>query len=269
MHALDLAAAVARMQRRELYRDARARRRCRAPARRGADRVDRGLVARRSTARPAPPSPPPRPACRRNSGSPCAPTARPLSSASSIVWPATNCSPIRRMARFTPARISGSPPRADQPGQRRRQAALAAGRRQPAGQQQAPGRGIHEQRRAVAEMGLPVAAADLVADQRVARLVVGNAQQRLGQAHQRHALLARERIFVDQPFDAAATALRAQPLDQPPCQRRRAPAWSRPAGWPRRSEAAGIRARAAGRRTLIASRSGLLNGGEDMSLISC
>ena len=29
-----------------------------------------------------------------------------------MVWPATNCSPIRRMARLTPVRISGSPPRA-------------------------------------------------------------------------------------------------------------------------------------------------------------
>ena len=94
----------------------------------------------------------------------------------------------------------------DQADQRRRQALLAAGRGQPPGQQQAPGRGIHEQRRAVAEMGAPVAAADLVADQRIARVVVGNAQQRLGQAHQRHALLARQRVFVDQPLDAAATA---------------------------------------------------------------
>ena len=29
-----------------------------------------------------------------------------------MVWPATNCSPIRRMAMLTPVRISGSPPRA-------------------------------------------------------------------------------------------------------------------------------------------------------------
>ena len=65
-------------------------------------------------------------------------------------------------------------------------------------------------------MGLPVAGADLVADQGIARLVVGNAQQRLGQAHQRHALLAGQRVFVDQGLDsAAAPGLFVQPLDQP------------------------------------------------------
>ena len=56
-------------------------------------------------------------------------------------------------------------------------------------------------------MGPPVAGADLVADQRVAGARVGDAQQRLGQAHQRHALLAGQRVFVDQPFDAAGAGL--------------------------------------------------------------
>ena len=37
--------------------------------------------------------------------------SRALSSASPMVWPATNCSPIRRMAMLTPVRIKGSPPR--------------------------------------------------------------------------------------------------------------------------------------------------------------
>ena len=59
-------------------------------------------------------------------------------------------------------------------------------------------------------MGRPVAVGHLVADQRVAGGVVGDAQQRLGEAHQRHAFLARERIFVDQPLDAAALVVRAQ-----------------------------------------------------------
>ena len=58
--------------------------------------------------------------------------------------------------------------------------------------------------------------ADLVADQRVAGCGVGDAQQRLGEAHQRHALLARQRIFLDQPLDAAGARARlaAQPLRQ-------------------------------------------------------
>ena len=106
----------------------------------------------------------------------------------------------------------------DQPRQGRRQPALAVGRGEAAGHQQAPGGGIHEQRRAATEMRLPVAAADLVSDQRVARRVVGNAQQRFGEAHQRHALLARQGIFVDQPFDAATGPLGPQDLDQPPRQ---------------------------------------------------
>ena len=79
----------------------------------------------------------------------------------------------------------------DQSDQRIRQRALARGPRQFAGDHQSPGRGVDEQRRAVTEMGAPVAAADLVADQRIARGAVGNTQQCFRQTHQRHALLAR------------------------------------------------------------------------------
>ena len=146
---------------------------------------------------------------------------RPFSSASSMVWPATNCSPIRRIARLTPWRISGSPPlatsrvsAADRPRSLCVEVSLPVSSRPQVA-------AFTNSDAALAEMGLPVAAADLVADQRIARLVVGNAQQRLGEAHQRHALLARQRVFVDQPFDAAAMALGAQPLDQPAGQRRR------------------------------------------------
>ncbi len=63
-------------------------------------------------------------------------------------------------------------------------------------------------------MRLPVAVGDLVADQRVARRGVGNAQQRFGEAHQRHAFLARKRVFVHQTFDAGALVLGAQRLNQ-------------------------------------------------------
>ncbi|MCY1235210.1 hypothetical protein D9M72_478170 [compost metagenome] len=87
-----------------------------------------------------------------------------------------------------------------------------------AGQQQAPGGGVDEQRRALAQVRLPVGAADLVADQRVTRGLVGNAQQRLGQAHQRHAFLRRQREFLDQAlhqaFAAGADLLLAQPGGQ-------------------------------------------------------
>ena len=114
----------------------------------------------------------------------------------------------------TPRRITGSPAARDQPGQRRRQAAVVGGRGQLAGDDQAPGGGVDEQRAAAAEMRAPVAVGDLVADQRVAGGGVGNAQQRLGEAHQRHAFLARQRIFLHQPLDAGALVLGAQRRDQ-------------------------------------------------------
>ena len=59
-------------------------------------------------------------------------------------------------------------------------------------------------------MALPVAGADLVADQRVAGRAIGYAQQRLGQAHQGHALLAGERVFLQQRLHNAARAFGAQ-----------------------------------------------------------
>ena len=99
----------------------------------------------------------------------------------------------------------------DRSRQRRSQALFAAGRHQTARQHQAPGRGVDEQRRAVADMGAPVAGRELVANERVAGGGVGNAQQGLGEAHQRHALLARERIFVDEALDAARPGLGPEP----------------------------------------------------------
>ena len=103
---------------------------------------------------------------------------------------------------------------ADQPGQRRGQAFFAAGGGQLAGQHQAPDGGVDEHRRRIAQVRMPVTAADLVANQRVTRGVVGNAQQRLGQAHQRHALLAGERELLHQRLHAAGVFLAAQALHQ-------------------------------------------------------
>ena len=89
---------------------------------------------------------------------------------------------------------------ANQPRQRLAQRLFAVRGHQPAGNQQAPGRRVDEQRRALPQVRLPLPAADLVADQRVARGGVGNAQQRLGQAHQRHAFLRRQRKLLQQPL---------------------------------------------------------------------
>ena len=118
------------------------------------------------------------------------------------------------MATSTPRADDRLAAAGDEAGQRRRQALLAGRRHEPAGQHEAPGRGVDEQRRALADMRAPVAGRELVADQRVARRGVGNAQQRLGEAHQRHALLARQRIFVDEPLDAARARLRPELGDE-------------------------------------------------------
>jgi len=63
-------------------------------------------------------------------------------------------------------------------------------------------------------MRAPVTGCDLVADQGIAGRIIGYAHQSFRQAHQCDALLAGERIFLDQPFDATATALFAHARDQ-------------------------------------------------------
>ncbi len=65
-------------------------------------------------------------------------------------------------------------------------------------------------------MRLPVAGGDLVADKGIARGCVGNAKQRLRKAHQRHAFLAGQRIFVHQPLDTRPGVLRPKRGDQLP-----------------------------------------------------
>ena len=70
-------------------------------------------------------------------------------------------------------------------------------------------------------MSAPFAAADLVGDEGVARRGVGNAQQRLGEAHQRDALLAGKLVFVHQALHQPRRRPRAQALDQASRQRAR------------------------------------------------
>ena len=59
-----------------------------------------------------------------------------------------------------------------------------------AGEQQRPGRSIDEQAVGVPEVALPIAAGDLLGDELVRGLAVGDAQQRLRDAHQDDALFA-------------------------------------------------------------------------------
>ncbi len=73
-------------------------------------------------------------------------------------------------------------------------------------------------------MGLPVGRGDLVADHGIAGGRVRDAQQRLGQAHERDALLAGERIFLDQTRHAPAA------VEFFPAQRHHQLAGQRPRG---------------------------------------
>ncbi len=72
-----------------------------------------------------------------------------------------------------------------------------------AGEQKAEGRGVDEKRVRLAEMGFPIANAQLVLDQTVAGLGVGNAQQRLGEAEQHHAFLARQPVLLQKSVEPA------------------------------------------------------------------
>ena len=173
-----------------------------------------------------------------------------------MVSPVTNCSPIMRIAMSTPVRISGSPPRADHLAQRALDSRLSlcvdtslpvSSRPQVAALTNSDG--------LWPRWLLPVAVADLVADQRVARGGVGNAQQRLGQAHQRHAFL---RADARTPAAGPAPGRRGRCRGRARARRARcaAPAPARPRPGP-------ASARAAASRPGSSSGSGRAGGGGD------
>ena len=58
----------------------------------------------------------------------------------------------------------------------------------------------------MAQMPFPVAARDLCRDQPVGGLRVGDPEQRLGEAHENHPLLAGQAVFVHERVDAAELA---------------------------------------------------------------
>ena len=64
-----------------------------------------------------------------------------------------------------------------------------------AGQHQGPGRGIHQAGGRMAQMAAPVGRRDLVFDQRIHGFGIRHPQQRLGQTHQRDALVGRQSVF--------------------------------------------------------------------------
>ena len=74
--------------------------------------------------------------------------------------------------------------------------------RQAARQHQSPRRRVDEQRIRCAEVPLPIAARELVANQQIGRLAVRNPQQRFGDAHQKHAFLRRQIVLMEKRLDA-------------------------------------------------------------------
>ena len=74
------------------------------------------------------------------------------------------------------------------------------------GQHQAPGRGVDQKRAAAAEVARPVAGAQLVADQPVGGVGIGDPQQRLGEAHQHDALARAEAVLLQERLDAQLIA---------------------------------------------------------------
>ena len=90
-----------------------------------------------------------------------------------------------------------------QPAEDGAQVAILVGTQQAAGQHQRPGRGVDERRTAVAEVALPIAVEQLVSDQQVGGGRVGDAQQRLGEAHEGDALAVGQVVLVQEGIEAA------------------------------------------------------------------
>ncbi len=150
--------------------------------------------------------------------------------ASSMLRPTTNSPPMMRIARRTARRTSGSPRLA-------RELAHPSGcigldRRveieNPSGQHQPPGRGVHEQRFGPAGVRRPIAAGELFGDQAVRGRIVGDPQERLGNAHERDAFLVRQAKFLQESIEEW-TLVAARPRTLHQCDAQRHCAVARPA----------------------------------------
>ena len=75
-----------------------------------------------------------------------------------------------------------------------------------AGQHQPPGGGVDQSGVAFAEMGRPVGAGELVLDQGVGGLGIGNTQQRLSQTHQDDPLLGIQAVLLQEGVDTVTGA---------------------------------------------------------------
>ena len=97
----------------------------------------------------------------------------------------------------------------------RRAIALIAEADDATGQHQGPGGGVDEDRTS-AEAAIPAGTANLLGDQPIGSGGIGNAQQRLGEAHQQHALATGQVVDAEKGVEAAGTgAAPANRLHQP------------------------------------------------------
>ena len=78
---------------------------------------------------------------------------------------------------------------------------VAVERHQPAGEHQAPDRGVDEPRVRLAAVGAPVPRTDFLGDQPVGCGLVRDSQQRLREAHQRDALAVRQAEFLQKDIE--------------------------------------------------------------------
>ena len=210
-HPLARQRLVARMQRRQLYGNARPRRQCAARNRRCADRLDRiGIgseIARRVRRGP------------RAFAQHVERVAQLVMARSAVERIADGLAEHEMRAKQA-HRLSGRRPhrrhakplhqRADDP------VRGFAGLDDPRGDAQRPGRGRHQERRRPAVVLRPVAGLELVLDQPVGGRGIGNPQQRLCQNHERQSLASGQGIGMEEvlnPAEAAGSG--PDRLDQP------------------------------------------------------
>ena len=83
-----------------------------------------------------------------------------------------------------------------------------------AGEQERPCRGVHQRRARMTQVRRPVRRPDLVLDQRIDGLHVRDSQQRLGEAHERHALACREPVLGEKALHDGGSGPRPGGADQ-------------------------------------------------------
>ena len=114
---------------------------------------------------------------------------------------------------------------------------------QSTGEHEAPGGCIDEQGAGATRMGAPIPCDELLGDQTVCGLIVGDAQQGLSQAHEGDALLVGEAELLQESIEVGAfIGARAGPLDELPGGGQRRIALDGRQGRQERGEVVGLRA---------------------------